>query len=879
VRASPVRRRLNRVLVLARFPAVAVAIVASAAILGISAGAGPMFESSIANAVIASGLAEHGRVLVSIPSDGSLAGDVVAFQQRRLDAALAAIPAAGRAGVTMRVPGLTISRVSSPTGRPASVQLVTRPGFERHVHVVSADASTPAGVWVAESTAVRLGVSAGDRVRIASGRSSVSTSVAGVYRDLFVGEQDPFWAPLAASIYPAARGEPPPAPPVLAGEVVFLRCSTALESSGVHTWAVGVDARGGLEFDRSVRTAAAIRRLLADLATPRTEVGSALHATSASSPFLGIVRDARTTRDGLAGPVRTFSTAGELAALLGLLAASVYGVRRRRLEVRMLDAMGVSAASFGARSALEAVVPVGIGALAGCAVARAVIGWVGASSSIDASAVDAAVRGSVVGAIAGVLVLALGSAKAMRDETSEGHGRAFARFAARVPWELGLLVLSGVAFYEIVNRGTGPVAVRGGGVRIDGFVLLFPVLFILGGSGLIVRLLLHWLGRLRTRGDRWPVALYLASRRLSAAPRVALLLTTAVALAVGILVYAASISASLEIATTDKTRLGIGADVVGTAPRPLSFPPARGVSATNVVRLPVTSEPGGRVVTLVGVDPSTFARVGYWDPRFSGRSIDELMASIAGGGSALRVIAGATTGRISSIALGGYALPVRVEATTSAFPGGASGPTLVVSTPVLQRALAERGLSLDDVAADVEVWARGRTARAVAYVEGLGVPPGSIRVADRFVQAPNFRAISSSFGFMELLGVLAATMALVGVVLYLQARHRTRLISYAIASRMGLSRAGHRAAVFAEIGATLLVAVVVGIGLAVAAGAAMSPWVDPLPSVAPAPSFHAPMGVLGLVLLGVPLTSLVGGVVVQRRADSASVAEALRYAG
>jgi ABC-type antimicrobial peptide transport system permease subunit len=147
------------------------------------------------------------------------------------------------------------------------------------------------------------------------------------------------------------------------------------------------------------------------------------------------------------------------------------------------------------------------------------------------------------------------------------------------------------------------------------------------------------------------------------------------------------------------------------------------------------------------------------------------------------------------------------------------------------------------------------------------------------VRAPNFRAITSSFGFMELLGVLAALVAIIGVVLYLQARQRARLISYAMASRMGLSRRDHRAAVVAEIGAILLVAAAVGTILAAIAGAAMSPWLDPLPAVAPAPSFRTPSGVLLVVLVAVPLTALIGGAVAQRRTDRSNVAEALRYAG
>jgi hypothetical protein len=282
---------------------------------------------------------------------------------------------------------------------------------------------------------------------------------------------------------------------------------------------------------------------------------------------------------------------------------------------------------------------------------------------------------------------------------------------------------------------------------------------------------------------------------------------------------------------------------------------------------------------VIGIDPSTFAAVAFWDDAFADHPLPALMADLAAPGGTTPVLLDGSSARVASIGVGGFTLPVRVVATATAFPGQASGSTIVVSTPALERALAARGLGLDDVGAEVEVWAHGRTARAVSYLEGLGVPAASIRTADTFVHAPNFRAISSSFGFMELLGVLAALVAVIGVVLYLQARQRARLIAYAMASRMGLSSGGHRAAVALELGLILLIAAAAGTILAIVAGAAMTPWIDPLPSVAPTPTFRTPGAVLLVVSIGAPLIALLGGALVQRRTDRSDVAEALRYAG
>jgi hypothetical protein len=96
---------------------------------------------------------------------------------------------------------------------------------------------------------------------------------------------------------------------------------------------------------------------------------------------------------------------------------------------------------------------------------------------------------------------------------------------------------------------------------------------------------------------------------------------------------------------------------------------------------------------------------------------------------------------------------------------------------------------------------------------------------------------------------------------------------------MGLSRGAHRRAVFLEIGAVLLASATIGGALALAAGALLSPWVDPMPSLPPSPSFRPPIGLFAAIAVAVPVTAAVATFLVQRRADRANVAEELRYAG
>jgi putative ABC transport system permease protein len=373
------------------------------------------------------------------------------------------------------------------------------------------------------------------------------------------------------------------------------------------------------------------------------------------------------------------------------------------------------------------------------------------------------------------------------------------------------------------------------------------------------------------------VPLYLAARRLSSSPRTAVLLTTAAALSVGILGYAGTIGRSLDVATFDKARLGVGADVVVSAPALVDLPPAAGLRATDVVRFLATAGEARTDVTVLGVDPATFGTVAFWDPGFADQPLDDMLRDLDRPGAVLPALA---VGRgVGAIDIGGFRFDVSTVTGVAAFPGQGTGTTLVVSTPALQRVLASHGISLGSIGVTYAVWVRGPVSRAVDYVEGLGLSSTAVRTAAAFVGAPTFRAISSTFLFMELLGVLAAVVALLGVLLYLQARQHARLVSYAVSSRMGLSRGAHRRAVFLEIGAVLLASATVGGALALAAGALLSPWVDPMPSLPPSPSFRPPIGLFAAIAVAVPVTAAVATFLVQRRADRANVAEELRYAG
>jgi putative ABC transport system permease protein len=869
-----------RPFVLTRYPAVFVAIMAAAMILAISASAEPIFASGVAASAIQDGLrAERGTAL-SIHTRGVLAEDVVGFRERELQRSLAAVESVGRLITSFWLQHTTIAptETEDTAGRPARVQLMSRTGFLDHITVLDGATGSDAGVWIAESTAGAIGIEPGDEVTIGSGPLPTHVPVAGVYRDLFVGERDPFWAPFAGAIYPTATADAPP-PPVLAERDVFLDLTTRLEDFGLYGWDVQVAGASGLTFDTASRSATALRRLAAETGRPDRPIGAALQAPTVETPLVDVVGQTSATVGSIAGPVGTLALAGEVAALVALAGAAAYTVRRRRTEVRLMHALGLPWTRFAIRSSIESIVPIALGAAAGWAATSLALRAWGPSGAIDASAFrDAAVSTTVA---AGVSVVLLGAAAvaAARSEVAEAAGGRVARFAVRAAWEVPILVLAAAALYEITSRGTGPVVGADGIVRIDRFLLLFPILFIAGAAGLIVRGVAAGLARIGPGASTAPVPVYLAVRRLGSSPRIVLLLMTASCLAVGILIYGAAMARSIGVATDDKAHLGIGSDVSATATRLLTLPPAEGLAATNVIEGSARMAGSDEPVTVLGIDPGSFEAAAFWDPRFSNVPLEDLLSSLSRAGTRLpAVVANDELPPGGAVVLGGFDVPIAVVGDASAFPGQGPGATVVLSTPLLEERLTAHGISLPSVGFENRVWVRGPSARGVTYLEGLGLSRQSIRTATALAAEPGFRAVASTFGFMQMLGIVSALVALIGMTLYVQARQRARYVSYAISQRMGLTFGGNVLAAFIEITAIMGTAFAVGGALAVIAGWILAPWIDPLPALAPGPSLHPPYPQLWWAFAVTIAAAGVTALVICGRAERANVAQVLRYA-
>jgi putative ABC transport system permease protein len=207
------------------------------------------------------------------------------------------------------------------------------------------------------------------------------------------------------------------------------------------------------------------------------------------------------------------------------------------------------------------------------------------------------------------------------------------------------------------------------------------------------------------------------------------------------------------------------------------------------------------------------------------------------------------------------------------------GPVLITSRDALLRALEQAGGTLSRFDRVEELWARGDAGRVLTEMRRAGVPVQRQVTAEEVRATPAFLSLSWTYDLLQSLGVLSGVLALVGIVLYLQTRQRSREVAYAIARRMGLSRRSHRLSIALELGVMMVVAFLIAAVLAVAAAVLVNPRLDPLSGVPPAPVLRLPVGLVLLSLGALFSAAWLGAWRAQRGADRARVAEVMRLGG
>jgi putative ABC transport system permease protein len=334
----------------------------------------------------------------------------------------------------------------------------------------------------------------------------------------------------------------------------------------------------------------------------------------------------------------------------------------------------------------------------------------------------------------------------------------------------------------------------------------------------------------------------------------------------------------------DEARLRVGSDVVLTLTHRAAIPASLAGRATEVLRLD-GAQVGGVETDLLGVDPAGFARDAYWDSRFDGASLDDLMDPIRSGGGGGSGSSGGSGGGPTTV----VASAQTPSGTQQATWGGdevLGGSVNIVSTRILpaQRtgypaALVPKAALGDDAQyAVVQLWVRGDPAQIQQAAKAANLPVKQVLVAADLYSNSLWEPLTYTFDYLTALSLLTGVVTLVGLLLYLESRTPWHRRSYVLLRRMGLTPGSHRRAILAELALPLSAGLVGGIAVAAGLTAALSPDYDLNPDQLPDTVVAVPYLPAGLIAAAVVAVAVGAGAYAQRRIGRANPSEVLRDA-
>lgn len=874
-------------LLLWRRPGLLAAVAGATAVVAASLASVPLFTSSV------------GSASVQLQIDERCPRDLGAT--RRFSAAAGAIrspspdpftPVADRLGPSnwwARVEEVPL-RTDGVGADPLEVNLLVRGGALDHVEVL--ESREGPGVWLSDRAAERTGLHAGDFASIGTTR----VVVAGIYRDLSGPSVDHFWCSNADLLLLEGADLIPPPPLVLVDRNTLAAVMRDLELPAAQgAWQAGLlpgltlreadELLGLLTCRDGARVlqwcTSGVRPQVPGSATgpfrdrpveARDEAEFATRFLQSSLPFA--IERTRAIQTSVGGGIWAVAALATLAGLGLVAAAAALWLERRRREVTLLNVRGVSPTAVGVKAVLELIAPLAVGATAGVAAAHAAVAGVGPSPEIEPAAVrDAIVAGALAMAAAAVAIAVV---VARRADLGRTHTRVGRRWLAFVPWELGLGWATVVSHRRLGEWGV-PTG-RGADVsRVDLWGLLFPVLFLITSVAVVARVLALAIGPIRRLSRSWPVALYLGVRRVARYRVAALGLVAGSSLAAGVLGYAATMDRSLDTTLLAKGRTYVGSDVAVRLSTDQELPAELRDRSTEVRYFRHAWVLRDRRVglTVMAIDPATFGRAAFWDDTFSSRELDEIveqLGAVGEDGPVPAVVMGADLGATFDVAVIGSRtrhLPVTVVGGIDAFPGmRPQEPTVYVAASALERVDADGYVT--------EAWIRGDPEEIRAALADAGTGFQEVRALSGIADRAAFRTVSWTFGYLQTIGLSAGLLVIGGLVVYLDARGRHRLLGYALMRRMGLSRARHRRALGVELAASVLVGALAGLAIAGVGAALAYAHIDPVPRYAPDPLLRLAGATAAGLAVATSILTVVAVMLGQRRMDRDDPVEVLR---
>jgi putative ABC transport system permease protein len=764
--------------------------------------------------------------------------------------------------------------VISPVG------LLARSGFRDHIEVV-AEAKT-GDVWLPDTLAARLGVSAGSTVVFGASSSSPngeSTVVRGVYRDLLSKPFDDYWCSVANQFtVPVLSNDafPPPRallePDRLAHYSAIARTAKVIQfmpfASEPLTLAQARSADRSAEAFTSRLITDGPRRLAEQLITAGPAVVEQAPPKVVSDIDRLTVRAAEVRR-AVADAVRPVAL---LATGSGLALASIIGLmwlRVKRNDAVALATFGLSPAAIGSKASMESLVPMLVGACLGAVTARFALAAYAPATDLEPGTFRRAVlvalaAAAVASALAGVAA-AVGSRSLLGNVAAVRRSR-----AARAPWELIAVVAAVVSWSRVREGALVAVASSTAGssdvAGVSTAALTFPLLVFVAGALITRRVWSMVLGR---RGDPalHNVPVSLAGSRLRHQVRSGAALVACGTVAIAISVYGAGLVSSLSRTSQAKAGLFVGSDnsfrIAGDLPTDTP-------DATQVLRRDRALY-AGKTVDILAVDPATFERAAFWDSSLDERSLGQLVAMLTTSNGLSGVIA---VGDVASAGVLGNTegrpgqLQVRVARIVDSFPGAErTRPTIVLSTAEA----AASGFKFSS-----EAWTRGNFQYWSLHLAELGAKPVFGVSAKNAIDASTLLFASWAFEFVRALGAFIGLQVVIALLLQIASRQRKQALGFGFLQRMGLRGRTHWRALVMEVAAYATAMLAAGIALALVAIAIVGPNLDPLPTSPPDPLLVLPRVGIAAAVLAAAATAVFGTFGAQRLSQRMNLAEALR---
>ena len=784
-----------------------------------------------------------------------------------------------------------------PVSGPISGRLVYASKALDHVDALAGRDGL--GVWIPRWIAHIVGAGPGDDIVLRIGPHEVSVPIDGVYRSLFSQPRRGYWLRWSAQIYedPLCKGCPPPPQPIIVDRGQLQRLSEALgQRSGTFGWVAPL-MTGPLSWDQANELERFVGSLVARMGDRDEYLGRLFECctTYYSAPCCGFASETLTVSEisivntlvrerveMLEGPGRLLQGAGILVAILVIAAAGSFGIVTRRVESALMLSRGVGPVRIGVKSLLEALIPCLMGSILGLSAAALLLGVFGPDGSVARSARSTAFIGGGIALFLSLLLLAVVSAISYLRQS--GVRRTMPKLLSRAPWDLAMAIVALVVLIRLRSHSD----LRSTSSDIDPakslMLLIFSTLFIVGLAATTARLLRSVFAAIRGRSTRFPTAPYLAIRRLAGAAKLTLLLVAASTLCLGIFVEAQTMVTSLRATVDAKAKIYIGSDVQGRVDYITPLPQAFPFPLTRVTRIvDAGGLANGRAFDLLAIDAESFVSAAYWDEGFADSSLEDIVGRLvrSSDGSSIPLVAvrGDSVPDTSSIDLQQLQVPVSVVARTSAFPGMTSlRPMLVVDEGTLLEFFAGAPNPLSGSHASTEFWVRGDPGVASAALSRIRYKPDLVLTTDEVKDIPSFIAVIDTFLVLGGLGIVAALLMLSGLLMYMQARQRSQVVSYGLSLRMGMKHETHRGALALEIGAMLVASYAVGASLGVAVVLLALPSVDPLPMIPPAPLFLVPGSLMLLAFVCVLGLSWCGAWLTNRHARKFDLGEVMRLA-